>query len=362
MKTSHGMVMDGFVKSSGSGSSQPKVHKITEATNLITPKVSNAASTRLRSAAQGVHNRAQRSQTLMRTAVKKPTAVAKAASTQFKQPDFKARLQIDKARFNRVNTIDKNTKVRRFGHGVNPASIMAKQTPQSHIAQKAEEGEVVSRQPATASATTSTGSSLIHKPLPSMVTSASHQQLERLLDEALTRANSHKRSRPGQAPSHSLWSKILMAPRWLSIGTTLVVAGLLFGFIAINKIPQVAVRVASAKAHTSAGLPSYIPSGFSYASPVNYTNGNVNIKFKANDGSNREFTLSQASSKMSSKSLEDKVIPANTQVQTSVVNGTTVYIYGQNNDAAWVNNGTQYTIKDSAKLNSDQLLKIANSL
>jgi hypothetical protein len=53
---------------------------------------------------------------------------------------------------------------------------------------------------------------------------------------------------------------------------------------------------------------------------------------------------------MSSKSLEDKVVPDNVQVQTSVVNGTTVYIYGENNDAAWVNNGMQYTIKDAASL------------
>jgi hypothetical protein len=172
------MVMDGFVKgSSGSGSYQPKVHKITEASNLLTPKVSNATSTRFRSAAQGVHNRAQRSQTLMRTAVKKPTAVAKAASTQFKQPDFKARLQIDKARFNRVNTIDKNTKVRRFGHGVNPVSLNAKQAPKEQFSQKAEVGEVVPKQPAAASSA-STGKSLIHKPLPSMVASASHQQLQ----------------------------------------------------------------------------------------------------------------------------------------------------------------------------------------
>jgi hypothetical protein len=86
------------------------------------------------------------------------------------------------------------------------------------------------------------------------------------------------------------------------------------------------------------------------------------MKFKANDSSAREFTVSQASSKMSSKSLEDKVVPDNVQVQTSVVNGTTVYIYGENNDAAWVNNGMQYTIKDAASLNSDQILKIANSL
>jgi hypothetical protein len=362
VKTSHGIVMDGFVKgSSGSGSSQPKIHKITEASNLLLPK---AASTSIRSAAQGMHLRAQRSQTLMRTAVKKPTnAIAKAANTQFKQTNFKSRINnVDRPRFDRASVINKNNKVRRFGHGVNPAVIQAKQAPVHQPNQKAVTGEVVSTKTNTAPAAKSSSTSLIHKPLPSMITSASHQQLERLLDEALTRSNSHKRSRHSQVAKQNLLHKIIDAPRWLSVGTAVVVLSLIVGFIAMNKVPHVAVRVAAAKAHVSASLPGYLPSGFGFAGPVSYGSGNVSINFKANDGSNRQFTLSQTSSKMSSKSLEDKVIPANTQVQTSVVNGTTVYIYGQNNDAAWVNNGTQYTIKDSAKLNSDQLLKIANSL
>lgn len=140
------------------------------------------------------------------------------------------------------------------------------------------------------------------------------------------------------------------------------IVGIIAIFIAINKIPQVAVRVAAARAHISAEVPGYTPAGFSFTNPVAYSDGKVSMKFKANDSSAREFTVSQASSKMSSKSLEDKVVPDNVQVQTSVVNGTTVYIYGENNDAAWVNNGMQYTIKDAASLNSDQILKIANSL
>jgi hypothetical protein len=130
----------------------------------------------------------------------------------------------------------------------------------------------------------------------------------------------------------------------------------------MNKVPVIAVRVASAKAHIHAQLPGYTPSGFSFSGPVSYSDGKVRISFKSNDSSNRQFTISQSDSKMSSKSLQDQVVPQNTQVQTSIVNGTTVYIFGQGNDAAWVNNGIQYIVKDSASLNSDQLLKIASSL
>jgi hypothetical protein len=346
--------MDGFMKGSPSGASQQKIHKITEASNLLIPKVPKAASIKLKSAAQGVHKGAQRSQTLMRSAVKKPATIAKSANTQLRRSDIQTKSpHIDTARLNRVQTIDKHNKVRRFGQGVSSPVKTPKQP------QKVAVGEVISHQPNTK---TSSRTSLIHKPLPSMVTSASHQQLERLLDQALTRADAHKKSRRGRLHNQNILQKLISAPRWLSIGSALVVVVLLAIFVAMNKVPQVAVRVAATKAHIGAQIPGYVPSGFSFTGPVGYSDGKVSIKYKANDGSSREFTVNQASSKMSSKSLEDKVVPEDTQVQTSVVNGTTVYIYGENNDAAWVNNGMQYTVKDSAGLNSDQILKIANSL
>jgi hypothetical protein len=344
--------MDGFMKGgSGSGQSHSKIPKITEASNLLIPKAQKAASTKLKTAAQGVHKGAQRSQTLMRTAVKKPVSLAKITTSQIGRSDIKSRSsRVDNSRLNRVQAIDKNHRVRRFGHGVNPSAVKT-------AVQKPEVGEVVSHPPQS-----KTGASLIHKPLPSMVTSVSHQRLERLLDEALTKADSHKRVRRGHLPNQSIWQKIVNAPRWLSLGTVLVILAVIGVYTAMNRVPQVAVRVASAKAHIDAHLPAYAPSGFAFAGPVSYKDGSVSIKFKANDGSSREFTINQSGSKMNSKSLEDKVVPENTQVQTSVVNGTTVYIYGQSNDAAWVNNGMQYTIKDAASLNSDQLLKIADSL
>jgi hypothetical protein len=348
MKTSHGLVMDGFMKggSGSSGNSSSKVQKITEASNLLDAK---AASSKLKSAAQGVHVRAQRSQTLMRTVVKKPAIAAKTTLQSYKPDITKPRAShVDSSRLARVESIDKNTKVRRFGHGVS--------APRTAEVPKVEVGEVMPKR-----AGASAGKEIV-KPLPSMVTSVSHQHLERMLDEALNQADAHKKLKHGRLPNQSLVQKVKNAPRWLTIGGTLIVLACLVVYIALNRVPSIAMRVASTKSHVNAKMPAYVPSGFAFVGPVDYNNGSVSVKFHSNDGSGREFTLKQASSNMNSQSLEDKVVPDNTQVQTSVVNGTTVYIYGQSNDAAWVNNGIQYTVKDGANLNSDQLLKIASSL
>jgi hypothetical protein len=359
VKTSHGLIMDGFVKgSSHSGASQPKIPKITEASNLLNPRI---ASDRFKTAAQGVHSRAQRSQTLMRSAVKKPAAMAKTANSQIKLPEIKPRTaNIDRSRYQRIQSINKDFKVRRFGHGVSAVK------PEQHKAvQKAEVGEVVQHQnqhPHQPKGHSISNNSIVNKPLPSLITSASHQQLERMLDEALTKADAHKKTRRGQMPNQSILQKVISAPRWLSIGVSVLIVALVGIFIAMNKVPQVAVGVAATKAHIKAEVPSFTPAGFSFNGPVGYSDGKVSVTYKANDSSNREYSINQTSSNMSSKSLQDKVVPDNIQVQTSVVNGTTVYIYGQSNDAAWVNNGMQYVIKDSANLNSDQILKIANSL
>jgi hypothetical protein len=213
--------------------------------------------------------------------------------------------------------------------------------------------------PKASAAAAASNSVAIYKPLPSMLTSVSSNQLERMLDEALTRADSHKKTYSRRS---GLFAKLKFAPRWKSIACMLVAVAAVGGYLAWSGMPQIEMRVASARAHVGASVPAFTPSGFSFAAPIKYQSGTVSIKFNANDNSGRNFTLTQQASKMDSKSLWESVVPQGTQVQTATVNGTTVYIYGNKSDASWVNNGVQYTIKDAANLNSDQLLKIASSL
>src|SRR5689334_9916476 len=86
--------MDGFMKGPSSGGSNlhPKrSHKITESSNLISAK---PIANRLKSTAQNVHQRAQRSQTLMRSVVRKPEA---------KQPALQAHSNVLKKHTNSVD-------------------------------------------------------------------------------------------------------------------------------------------------------------------------------------------------------------------------------------------------------------------
>jgi uncharacterized protein DUF4367 len=132
-------------------------------------------------------------------------------------------------------------------------------------------------------------------------------------------------------------------------------------FLAWRNVPQVSMRVASMRASIKGSVPAYIPSGFKFAGPIKYESGSVSMTFKAaEDG--KTFTITQQASKWDSSSLKANAVPANSQVQTALVKGTTVYIYGSKNNAAWVNNGIRYTIQGNAELNSDQLSKIADSL
>lgn len=253
--------------SAASGNAPGKMNKITEASNLLSPR---AASSKIKTAAQGVHQRAQRSQTLMRSAVKKPAAsLNKQASSAPKQKVIESRTShIDHGRLARVQSIDKNTKVRRFGHGVHP--VAAKKHASDRRTKEA---------PSSAAQSTGNNTAL-SRPLPSLLTSVSHQQLERMLDEALTNADAHKKAMRDHS-SKGLWQRIKGAPRWLTIGVTFIVVAVIGTFVAMNKVPHVAVRVAASKAHVDAKLPAYTPSGFSFAGPVSYTEGNVSIKYKA---------------------------------------------------------------------------------
>ena len=199
--------------------------------------------------------------------------------------------------------------------------------------------------------------------LPSMVSSASHQKLERLLDAALTSADAHRQAMRYEAARH-FWQRpgFMGSRKALKLVLIIIILAAVIGFVAWEKVPSVSVKLAAARAHMSASVPAYKPSGFSQAAPASAKNGEVVIKFKATDNSGQGYDIVQKHSNLASASLSQTLVPQGAQVQTSQVAGNTVYIYGSQNDAAWVNNGVLYTIKDYAGLTSDQIIKIVQGL
>ncbi|HVS78821.1 MAG TPA: DUF4367 domain-containing protein [Candidatus Saccharimonadales bacterium] len=318
-------VIDGFVK----------------ATDAPTSLKNN--SQRLATGARHLHQRAEKTQTLMRGAIKKPTS-SLSSRVQRLTPGANPEREI------RARKIPKHSLVDRFGAPV--SNFKPRSKPQSRPTLQ---GEIVSRPAANAAVAAAT------PVLPSMVASASHQRLERLLDEALTKADAHKQALKYQSARH-FWQRPGFMGRHKGIKLSALFLVIIVGglFLAWQKLPQLSVKVAAARAHVSASIPSYKPDGYQVAAPASAQAGAVVIKYKAPDSGG--FDLTQQNSDMTSNGVAQTVVPQNTQVQTTHVDGNTVYIYGSNNNAAWVNNGVLYKIDDHSRLSSDEIINIVKGL
>jgi adhesin HecA-like repeat protein len=181
-----------------------------------------------------------------------------------------------------------------------------------------------------------------------------------MLDEALLQADAHKQALRRASSRGPL--KRLRISRWLSISLASVGVLTVLSVLAYQRLPQVAVRVAAAQTHIKASVPGYSPVGFSFAGLAKDVNGALTIKYKSNLDNTQGFSIIQKAVSIDSSLIGSTIIPTNSQVQTSQVNGNTVYIYGPTSDASWVNNGVLYTLKDNANLPSDQIIKIVQGL
>lgn len=286
-----------------------------------------------------VHHRTEKARTLMRGGLKKPV--------MHQSPYVSHSSSRSPEREIRAKTTTKHEHVKRFGIP----------TPQSRAHQpKVVSGELISKKPA--------GST--HKaaaaPLPSMVASASHQRLERMLDQALTHADTHMEAMRYQAARH-FWQRRWWSGhrRWLGLGIIFIalIAGLVFSW---QKVPQLSVKAAGIRAHISPSVPTYVPNGYHMAGPAKAVSGTVDIRYASDSNTAKSYEIIEAQSNLTSMMVAQSVVPKGAPVQTSQVDGNTVYIFGHENDAAWVNNGILYTIKDHAGLSSDELIKIVQGL
>jgi hypothetical protein len=333
-------VIDGFV--GRSTKARPLEHKRSQIESS-----SAGLRERFQSKIPRVRERTMHSDTLMRGAVKRPALSVKKPLIDFGLQ--KARTAaISPVRAIHAKTIAKNPNVKHFGRPRSSAIDTVAPSP----------ANLMKRPARAASSTAQATKSISARPLPSMVTSMSHQKLERLLDRALREADAHKKELQKQTAG---WHKIMRGPKWLSLGGSALVLLLLVGFFAWQNIPQVSMEMAEVQTHVSAAVPAYTPQGYNFAGPISTADNRVSISYKLPGGASG-YTLTQQNSNWDSSSVAANVVPASAPVQTSQINGTTVYIYGNTNNAAWVNHGILFTLSDKANLSSDDILKIANSL
>jgi hypothetical protein len=188
-------------------------------------------------------------------------------------------------------------------------------------------------------------------------TTHKHSQVRRFGSPA------HKQAMRYDAAKH-FWQKpgFLGRRAGLKIAICGVILLFLIGFAAWRTVPALSVKVAGTQAHINASVPSYTPTGYVQAAPASDKNQTVVIRYKSSADSTANYEITQSKSSMNSTSVTQSVVPRGTQVQTSQAGGNTVYIYGDQNNAVWVNNGVMYKITDHANLSSDEILKIVQGL
>lgn len=292
--------------------------------------------------AHGLHQRSQKAQTLMRGALKKPAASVNRMPNRWTSSNPQREL--------RAKQTATHSKVERFGGFV--SSI---KTNERSAKEPLFHGEVMK------AATPKKPKPQAAAVLPSMVTSASHQRLERMLDVALTQADSHKEALKYESARH-FWQKpgFFSKKRWLKLSVLALLILGICSFIAWQKVPEISLKLASLRAHVDASAPSYKPVGYAISGPAAAQNHAVTLSYKAAGNKSIGYTVEeQASGQDSSTLIADNSSP-NQQVQTTQANGIPIVII--KNKVKCVSNGIETTITNQANLSADELLSIAKSI
>lgn len=150
-------------------------------------------------------------------------------------------------------------------------------------------------------------------------------------------------------------------PRAASIVAGCFAIIVLGGYMTYLNMPNLSVRVAAAQAGVAAKFPDYRPDGYRFNGPIAYANGEVTIRFQANGGQGT-YTVREQNSSWDSQAVYDNLVAKKSDGGhiTNSQGGLTVYTY--KNNAAWVNGGVLYTIEGDAPLSNEQLLRIAGSM
>ncbi len=149
-------------------------------------------------------------------------------------------------------------------------------------------------------------------------------------------------------------------PKMVTILSSTLALLLLGGYLTYISMPSISLKVAATRAGVDATLPDYKPEGYSLDGPITYNSGEVVISYKS-ETSGSAYELTQKSTNWDSEALLDNYVSEQTDSYlTYQEKGITVYAF--NNEAVWINGGLLYTISGDAKLSADQIMDLATSI
>lgn len=293
--------------------------------------------------AKAAHRTTQKSATLRRDILKKPTAKA-AAGTARRKPT--------------PGHIQRSEQIRRFAPHPQP---LAKAPAPAPAAPPKKYTESIKKPVSKPAAIVTQKHALVqpkqaqHTPAKHSATPATRSMKEQLIAERLAEV----KATPAKKTKKP--SLLKRQPRGVSLVAASFAIMVLGGYLTYLNMPGLSVRVAAAQAGVAASFPDYRPDGYRFNGPVAYAPGQVAINFAANGGTT-SYTVTEQKSSWDSQAVYDNIVSkaADDNYVTNSQQGLTIYTFGGN--AAWVNKGVLYTIKGDAPLDNEQLLRIAASL
>lgn len=285
----------------------------------------------VRRVAPSVHQQPQKSQTLHRAALARPTIKTAPSQQAIKKPN-----------------IQRSPVISKFG-GVAP-----QQTPvqvQQTVPQQPEATEQPQVHPAVARALNNLNQR--QAPQKPELAQSPKELKEALIKERLAEVETTEKTKVKKSRNPFKRSRLS------AIATSTLAVLLLGGYLTYINLPNISMRVAATRAGVAANFPGYQPAGYSFEGPITYSTGEVAVRFKDKD--NKNFTVTQKTSNWDSQAVLDNYILKQTDSYlTYQEHGLTIYSY--ENKAAWVNGGMLYSIEGNANLSGEQILSIATSM
>jgi len=174
---------------------------------------------------------------------------------------------------------------------------------------------------------------------------------EDLLMHAIARAKSHENTyeSDNQKPLRILKSK-----------TSLIGLGvLIIAILAVSLVPHAELKIASNKAGFNIAKPSYRPAGFSLQK-IDSGAGTASLVYKSNSD-DRKFTVTEKVSNWNVETLSGVLAASTDSNQIVTPKGKNVFIDSSKN-ATWIDNGVQYEINTKGVLSNRQITQIVDSL
>ncbi len=146
----------------------------------------------------------------------------------------------------------------------------------------------------------------------------------------------------------------------IAAGMAVIVVALL-GYLVYLNMPDLSVRVAAVRTGIEKSYPSYVPVNYRLDGLVKEDNGRITMNFKNDQG--HKFSIQEEKSSWDSAAVLANYVKKNWGADYSIAKGQGLTIYISGSNAAWVNGGVLYVITDSSShLNSSDLHDIAVSL